>query len=224
MVDLADQTDQMDQTNVAAPSSTQPTAWITVAHLLRPQGRKGELLAELLTDFPERFETQKQIYLAAPGFTGTAEEARSAEVAHFWLPVGRNEGRIVLHLAGSDSIESAEKLMGLDVLIPETERLDLDDDANYISDLIGCTVYDLGSDQASGQEIAIGTVSDVQFATTPDGSRRLEDAAPLLEVNGLEGEEILIPFAKDFLLSVDVAAKKIIMRLPDGLLEIYCAG
>jgi 16S rRNA processing protein RimM len=150
----------------------------------------------------------------------TAAEARSAEVAAFWLPVGRNEGRIVLHLAGSDSIESAEKLMGLDVLIPESERPELDDDTNYVSDLIGCTLYDL----ASGHEIAIGTVTDLQFPTTPDGARRLEEAAPVLEVEGLEGEEILIPFAKHFLLSVDVAAKKILMRLPDGLLEIYRAG
>jgi 16S rRNA processing protein RimM len=212
-IDPKDPTDQKD------PAATQ-SAWITVAHLLRPQGRKGELLAELLTDFPERFETHPRVYLAAPGFTGTAAEARTAEVAAFWLPVGRNEGRIVLHLAGSDSIDAAEKLVGLDVLIPESERPALDDDVNYVSDLIGCTVYDA----ASGQEIAIGTVSDLQFPTTPDGARRLEDAAPLLEVDGLEGEEILIPFAKHFLISVDVDAKKILMRLPDGLLEIYRAG
>jgi 16S rRNA processing protein RimM len=217
VIDLADQTDTVGDSNA------QPTAWITVAHLLRPQGRKGELLAELLTDFPERFETHKQVYLAAPGFTGTSAEARAAEVASFWLPVGRNGGRIVLHLAGSDSIESAEKLMGLDVLVPETERVQLDDDASYISDLIGCVVYDVASDP-SCQDVAIGTVSDVQFATTPDGARRLEDAAPLLEVAGLGGEEILIPFAKDFLVSVDVPARKIVMRLPDGLLEIYRAG
>jgi 16S rRNA processing protein RimM len=215
---------QTDHIDVSVPSSTTSAAWITVAHLLRPQGRKGELLAELLTDFPERFETQRRVYLAVPGFTGTAAEARTAEVAAFWLPVGRNEGRIVLHLAGSDSIDSAEKLMGLDVLIPESERLELDDDTNYVSDLIGCTVYDLGSDSASGQEIAIGTVSDLQFPTTPDGARRLEEAPPLLEVTGLEGEEILIPFAKHFLVSIDVAAKKILMRLPEGLLEIYRAG
>ncbi|HEX4652144.1 MAG TPA: ribosome maturation factor RimM [Granulicella sp.] len=205
-------------------ASTAKAAWITVAHLLRPQGRKGELLAELLTDFPERFDTQKRVYLAAPGFTGTAAEARPAEVAAFWLPVGRNEGRIVLHLVGSDSIESAEKLMGLDVLIPESERLELDDDVNYVSDLIGCTVYDQASGDGPEDAVAIGTVSDVQFPTTPDGSRQLEEVPPLLEVEGLDGEEILIPFAKHFLISVDVSAKKILMRLPDGLLEIYRAG
>jgi len=217
--DQKDPTDPVGQKGQKDPAATQP-AWISVAHLLRPQGRKGELLAELLTDFPERFETHPRVFLAAPGFTGTAAQARTAEVAAFWLPVGRNEGRIVLHLTGSDSIESAEKLMGLDVLIPASERPELDDDTNYVSDLIGCTLYDL----ASGQETAIGTVSDLQFPTTPDGARRLEEAAPVLEVEGLEGEEILIPFAKHFLVSVDVAAKKILMRLPDGLLEIYRAG
>src|ERR1700719_5000712 len=119
------------------------TAWITVAQLLRPQGRKGELLAELLTDFPERFETSKQVYLAPSGFSGAEAEARKAEVAGFWLPVGRNEGRIVLHLEGVDSIDAAEKLMGLDVLIPEAERVALDEDASYVDDLIGCVVYDV---------------------------------------------------------------------------------
>jgi 16S rRNA processing protein RimM len=194
----------------------QATAWTTVAQILRPQGRKGELLAELLTDFPERFETDKQVYLASPGFNGTAADARTADVAHFWLPVGRNEGRIVLHFAGIDSIEAAEKLMGLDVLIPETERIELEDDASYISDLVGCVVYE--------QETAIGVVADVHFAMTPDGARRLDDAAPLLEVEGLAGEEFLIPFAKSFLVSLDVPAKKIVMQLPAGLLDINRAG
>jgi 16S rRNA processing protein RimM len=194
----------------------QSTSWTTVAQILRPQGRKGELLAELLTDFPERFETNKQVYLAKPGFSGTAPEARTAEVENFWLPVGRNEGRIVLHFAGIASIEAAEKLMGLDVLIPETERVELEDDASYISDLVGCVVYD--------QEAAIGVVADVHFAMTPDGARRLDEAAPLLEVEGLAGEEFLIPFAKSFLISLDVAAKKIVMQLPTGLLDINRAG
>src|ERR1700722_17612934 len=121
LADPQDQATPKDPIDPKDPAAAEP-AWITVAHLLRPQGRKGELLAELLTDFPERFETHKRVYLAAPGFTGTAAEARTVEIAAFWLPVGRNEGRIVLHLAGSDSIGSAEKFMGLDVLIPESER------------------------------------------------------------------------------------------------------
>lgn len=119
-----------------------PPPWIVLAHLLRPQGRKGELLAELFTDFPERFENRKQVYLAPSGFEGEASQARSAEVVSFWLPVGKNEGRIVLQFAGVDSISQAEGLAGLEVLVQREDRMPLSEDSVYTSDLIGCTVYD----------------------------------------------------------------------------------
>src|ERR1700742_4392794 len=113
---------------------TQSTsAWIVLAHLLRPQGRKGEVLAELFTDFPERFEDQRRIFLAAPGFSGEPAEARSAEVMAFWLPVGKNEGRVVLQFAGIDTISDAESIAGLDVLVPLEDRLLLQDESVYIS-------------------------------------------------------------------------------------------
>jgi 16S rRNA processing protein RimM len=192
---------------------TQSTpAWIVLAHLLRPQGRKGEVLAELFTDFPERFEEQKRVFLAAPGFAGEQAEARPAEVVAFWLPVGKNEGRVVLQFAGIDTISDAESIAGQDVLVPREERLPLDDESVYISELIGCTVYD-GS-------LPVGVVEDVQFAMTADGGRRLDDAAPLLAVRSPEGDEILIPFAKAFLGAVDTEAKRIDMTLPEGLVEV----
>jgi 16S rRNA processing protein RimM len=187
-------------------------AWIALAHLLRPQGRKGEVLAELFTDFPERFEDQRRIFLAAPGFAGEQAEARTAEVAAFWLPVGKNEGRIVLQFAGINTISDAESIAGLDVLIPREERLPLDEESVYISELIGCTVYN--------GLTPVGVVEDVQFAMTADGGRRLEDAAPLLAVTSLDGDEVLIPFAKAFLVKVNTDAKRIEMTLPDGLVEV----
>jgi 16S rRNA processing protein RimM len=192
---------------------TQTTpAWIVLAHLLRPQGRKGEVLAELFTDFPERFENQKRVFLAAPGFEGELTEARQAEVVAFWLPMGKNEGRVVLQFAGIDTISDAETLAGQDVLVPHEERLPLDDESIYISELIGCTIY---NDTAP-----VGVVEDVQFAMTADGGRRLDDAPPLLAVTSAEGDEVLIPFAKAFLVAVDVGAKRIDMKLPDGLIEV----
>ena len=192
---------------------TQTTpAWIVLAHLLRPQGRKGEVLAELFTDFPERFEEQTRVFLAASGFAGEESEARAAEVVAFWLPVGKNEGRIVLQFAGIDTISDAEAVAGLDVIVPREERRPLDDDSVYISELVGCTVYDGAT--------AVGVVEDVQFATTADGARRLTDAAPLLEITSLEGDEILIPFVKAFLVAVDTEAKRIEMKLPEGLIEV----
>lgn len=188
------------------------SSWIALAHLLRPQGRKGELLAELLTDFPNRFEERKRVFLAAPGFNGNAAQTRAAEVVAFWLPLGKNEGRIVLQFAGVDSITQAEMLAGLEVLVPDEERLPLDDDAVYISELVGCTVYDGGA--------LVGVITDVQFPATADGSRRLEDAVPLLEVTSPDGNEILIPFAKAFVVAMNTKDKLVNMALPEGLLEV----
>jgi 16S rRNA processing protein RimM len=187
-------------------------SWIVLAQLLRPQGRKGELLAELLTDFPERFEGQGRVFLAPAGFSGAQEEARSVEVTSSWLPVGKNEGRIVLQFAGIDSISDAEAIAGLEVIIPAEERLPLDDESVYISELVGCTIYD-------GAAI-VGVVEDVQFPSTPDGGRRLTDAAPLLAVRSPEGDEVLIPFAKAFLVAMNTDAKRIDMILPVGLVEV----
>ena len=187
-------------------------SWVVLAHLLRPQGRKGELLAELLTDFPERFEDRKQVLLAPEGFSGEASAARSAEVVSFWLPVGKNVGRIVLQLAGIDSISEAEGLAGLDVIVPFEQRQPLDDESAYISDLIGCTLYDGAT--------PVGVIDDVQFPSTPDGTRKLEDAAPLLAVRSDDGDEILVPFAKAFLVGVDTKAKRVDMVLPVGLVDV----
>ncbi len=192
-------------------TQTTPT-WIALAHLLRPQGRRGEVLAELFTDFPERFEKPTRVFLGPPGFSGEESGARAAEVVGFWLPVGKNQGRIVLQLAGIETISDAEVVSGLDVLVPREERLPLEDDSVYISELIGCTVYD--------GAMAVGVVGDVQFATTADGTRRLTDAAPLLEVESAAGDEILIPFVKAFLVAVNTESKRIEMKLPEGLVEI----
>jgi 16S rRNA processing protein RimM len=196
--------------------------WTVLAHILRPQGRKGEVLAELLTDFPERFNQQPRIWLAPAGFADRTDAgvagvgAEPAQVAAHWLPVGRNAGRIVLHLAGVDSIEKAQQLSGKDVLVPLAERLPLTPGSAYVSDLIGCTVYD--------RDRALGVVESVQFPASPDGSRRLEEAAPLLAVKSPEGDEVLVPFAGAFLLELDVAAQSIRMALPEGLAEINRAS
>ncbi len=193
-----------DSSPVTEPASSptsdqtaQDPQWIVLAHLLRPQGRKGEILADLLTDFPEIFSLSNRVFLAAENFAGPEADARPAEVRDFWLPVGKNSGRIVLHLAGIDSINQAETLAGLDVIIPASERPELEDDASYISDLVGCTLFDHADPEVT---VALGTVTDVHFATTPDGSRRLEEAAPLL--------------------AVDTERKRIDMNLPPGLAEV----
>lgn len=192
--------------------------WTLLARILRPQGRKGEVLAELFTDFPDRFATRPDIWLAPNGFTehsgkaGTNADPQPAKVTDYWLPVGRNAGRIVLQLAGTDSISAAEQLAGKELVIPSELRMPLENGAVYISDLVGCTVYDADE--------VIGTVEDVQFATTPDGTRRLEDAAPLLVIQSPARAELLIPFVNNYLRQVDTENRVIRMELPPGLTQV----
>ncbi len=186
--------------------------WVVLAHLLRPQGRNGELLAELHTDFPERFKDNRRVFLAASNFNGLSTEAKQAEVTDYWLPQGKNQGRVVLKLAGVDSISAAEGLGGLEVIVPLEERVPLEDEANYISDLVGCTVFDGAT--------AVGIIENIQFTTTPDGLRRLEEVAPMLVVRSPEGDEVLVPFAKDFLVRVSAEDRRVEMILPQGLLDV----
>ena len=191
--------------------------WVVVARLLRPQGRKGEILSELFSDFPDRFDTRKRVFLAPSGFTGPESAARRAQVEAWWLPLGKSEGRIVLHLDGIDSINAAEPLCGLEVIVPASERSELDEGSTYISDLIGCIVFDLANRDLP---LSIGTVTDVHFTATPDGGRRLDEAAPLLAVETPAGDEVLIPFVKAFILLLDPARQRIEMSLPPGLIEV----
>ena len=191
--------------------------WTFLARILRPQGRKGEVLAELFTDFPARFTERPHVQLAPAGFAEADSGAPSAtpqpaEVVSHWLPTGRNAGRIVLHFAGIDSITQAEALAGKEVIVPLEERMPLEDGAVYVSDLIGCTVIDRGT--------VLGVVDSIDFPTTPDGSRRLEEAAPLLSVVTPEGDEVLVPFVKSYLVAIDPETRTIRMDLPEGLADL----
>ena len=171
--------------------------WVILARLVRPQGRQGEILADLLTDFPERFAERKRLFLVASETSRTV--AREASLERHWL----HKGRIVLKFSGIDSINDAEPLRGLLVAIPANERAPLADDSVYISDLIGCEVVDVASSLRF-----VGKIVD------------LDREAGLLAVQPLHGDEVLIPFARAYLVKIDLQGKRIEMNLPDGLLDI----
>ena len=185
--------------------------WISLAHVLRPQGRKGEVLAEVLTDFPETLVGRAHLYLVSAASVIDMDQARSVNVASMWHPVGKNRGKVVLHFDGSSSISDAESLAGLNLSVLEKDRLPLEAESVYIGDLVGCTLYD--------QQEVVGEITGVQFPATGDGSW-LEDVPSLFEVHSPEGDEILIPFAKDFVISLDTVAKKVVLRLPIGLVDV----
>ena len=196
-----------------------PEQWIRVAHILRPQGRKGEVLADLYTESPERFAHRPTVWIAEEGFAemSGSEISRSsapqpAELIGHWMPVGRNAGRIVLHFAGVSSIEGAAALAGKEVIIRVSDRLPLEDGAVYVSDLIGASVLD--------NDVAVGAIRDVLFPATPDGSRKLEEAAPILSVSSAAGDEVLIPFAAAYVVEIDLPGRTVRMSLPAGLVDL----
>lgn len=187
--------------------------WVQVARILRPRGNKGEVVAELLTDFPARFTNLNQIYLQKAG-----GEPKPLALQRFW--VDRNHpGMGVFHFAGCSTISDAEKLRGCEVLLPFEERVALPAGQYFVTDLIGCTVFALPAEEtklaspACAMEEAprvVGTVHDVFF---PGESVA---GTPLLQVE-TAGGELLVPLAEDICVGIDVGARRIDVRLPGGL-------
>jgi 16S rRNA processing protein RimM len=239
--------------------------WIWLARIRRPQGRKGEVFADILTDFPEKFAERKQLWLIADpdsthakassgpakgtglkgtglkgtglkgtglkgtglkgtGFSPYIESApgggaltpagaapelpRLVDLRAHWL----HKGGIVLHFSESNSISDAETLKGLIVAVPLAQRAPLADDEVYIGDLIGCTLFNV----AGPASVAVGGIEEVDRTAGP--------VALLVVVPEGAKDEILIPFAKSYLRRIDLAAKRVEMALPDGLLELNAPG
>jgi 16S rRNA processing protein RimM len=196
--------------------------WFPIARLLRPQGRRGELLADPLSDLPGLFDLPHDVVLAAADAAAPAPGAPTLRIEEHWLPTGKNAGRIVLKLSGCDTISAAEALAGQQLLIPRSQLPPLDPGTFFVGDLLGCTVYNVTtSDNPAGDPI--GTIVDLEFATAPDGRTRLEDAAPLLSVElstrTPPSEPVLIPFVLAWIDSIDIAARRITLHLPTGLLD-----
>jgi 16S rRNA processing protein RimM len=160
----------------------------------------------LFTDFPEQFKERPKVSLLGSGGLRT-----DATVETFWMPVGRSAGRIVLKLAGVETITDAEKLAKSEVQIPSNERVELDEHTYYVNDLIGCIVTD--------GETEIGPVGDMHFPQDPQG-RRIETAAAIFVVTRSSGDEVMIPFVNEFIQKIDISAKTIRMRLPQGMVDM----
>lgn len=167
---------------------------IIVARAVRCRGLKGELVAELLTDFPERFEKVNTLVGVSPD--GQRQEL---ELEAYWF----QNDRVILKFKDYDTIESAKTLVGFEVGVPESERVELAAGEFYEWQLSGCSVED-----TQGQ--AIGTVRDVMRT----------GGVELLVVDDGSQHEYLIPMAADIILNVDVTGKKILIDPPEGLLEL----
>lgn len=170
---------------------------VSVARIIKTRGIRGEVVGELLTDFPERFEGLSTVTLASS--TGQFP----AEIEHHWF----HQGRIVLKFAGWETPEAARELVGCEILIPLSERVELPEDAYYDSDLEGCRVVEAGRE--------LGRVVSVW---------RVAGSVSNLVVRKAGELEFLIPFVARFVIAVDLEARRIEVALPPGLEELAVPG
>lgn len=177
-----------------------PETWVLLAHIVRPQGRHGEVLADIFTDFPEHFSQRKGLFLRPPA-KGQVEAMREVKVVSHWL----HKGRVVLKFAQVDSMTEAENLRGFDLVIPREGRMPLTGDAVYVSDLVGVRVIDV----SGGGSTDAGEITGVE----PEGA-----GPAMLVIRTQAGEELLIPFVRAYLRKMDLEGKRLEMDLPEGLL------
>jgi 16S rRNA processing protein RimM len=174
-------------------SSDPNGGFITLARVVKTQGRHGEVAVEVHSDVPDRFT--EGMKLSGLSKTGTR---RDLEVEGLWS----HKALLVLKFLGVDSMSDAEELIGSELQIPIEDRAPLEQGWNYVSDLVGCTVFDHGAE--------VGQVEDVQFGA---------GEAPLLIVaSGSQRWDV--PFAEAYLEAVDVVQRTVRMKLPEGMLQI----
>ena len=166
---------------------------VAVAKAVRVRGLKGEVVCELLTDFPERFEWVEELIGVAP----SGERSWLALERH-WL----QKGRIVLKFEGYDTPEAAQGLVGWELTVPESEAVELEEGEYYDWQLVGCRVETVDNR-------GVGTVREVLHA----------GAAPVLVIRDESEKENLVPLAESICVEVDIEAKLIRVDAPEGLLE-----
>jgi 16S rRNA processing protein RimM len=165
--------------------------------VVKTQGRNGEVAAELHSDVPERFRQGMRLWaLLKDG------ERREVKIEELWP----HKSWLVLKFADVETMTDAEALKGAELQVPRSERAELEPGWTYLSDLVGCTVFDGGRE--------IGPIVDVVFGA---------GEAPLLVVESKGQAAKLpyeIPFAEAYLEKLDLDGKQVRMKLPEGMLEV----
>lgn len=184
------------ETQASISNSEISGQFITLARVVKTQGRRGEVASEILSDIPNRFVVGMKL-LALP--RNADWPRRELTMEDLWP----HKGFLVFKFAGIDSISEAETLVGCELQVPSEQRSELQFGWSYVSDLMGCVLFD--------RDREIGQIEQVQFGA---------GEAPLLIVRDAHAKRLDIPFAEAFLERVDVQQKRVYMKLPDGLLEV----
>ena len=183
-------------------------AGLTLARVLRPWGRRGEVAAEILTDFPQHLLSLRSAWLLDD--LRRDRDARSVAIRSCRLHLGQ----AIFHFEGVDSISDAERLRGAEVRVPREQRMELPHGSYYTADLVGCSVW---QPLVRHGWANLGTVREMQNSAEASAGR--VPPTWLLVVDGPAGE-ILIPFAAEICTRIDLENRHLEVHLPEGLLEL----
>lgn len=171
-----------------------PDGYLAVGMVASVHGIRGEIKVELHTDFPERF---------APGATlyrGAALE--KVEI----LAARPHKAALLVKLGGVDTRSQAEELRGEWFFIPETAAAELDDGVYWIHDIIGLEVEtDAGRHLGQIRDVLVTGANDVYVVRTVPTVNR--------------GHELLLPAIAQVVQAVDLAQRRMVVHLPDGLMD-----
>ena len=171
-------------------------AWddlVLVGRISRTHGHRGAVIVHPDTDFPEaRFVPGAKVWMVRAG------RPSEVTIVDAWF----HNGRAVVTLEGVDSMNDAELLRGAELRVPEGSLQPLPEGAFYHFQLVGCDVATIEGD-------TVGTVRAVEGEA---GNHRLSIAS--------EGGEILVPLVTSICVAIDVAAKRIVIDPPAGLLDV----
>ena len=167
---------------------------VVVAHVVKTRGLRGEVVADLLTDFPDRFENLKSLIGLSPD-----DSRRSLQIEEQWF----HGNRLVLKFAGYDSIDEAKPLVGYHLAVTAEDRVELPHDSFYEWELVGCRVETVGGEH-------VGEVAEVMRT----------GGVELLKVVDETGRDRLIPMASDIVIEIDKQKQLVRIDPPEGLLDL----
>lgn len=168
--------------------------FVSIAKITRTHGVRGEVSAILLTDYPDRFRQLRDVYLSS------GEEERG------WEEIERyrfHKNRIILKFRGRERPHEVQDLLGCEVQIPESDRVELPQDIYFDSDLMGCQV--LEGDHLLGEVVDLlkSGGNSVNLVIVTSG-----------------GREMMVPLVREFIKEIDLENGRVLVDLPPGLEEL----
>ena len=171
---------------------TPPDDRIVIGRVVKPHGLKGEVVVEVLTDFPKRFFEGLRV-----GLSGGGAETREARI----VAVRPHHDRVLLTFEDISDVSTAETLRNVELSVSAAEVAARPPGYVYHWEIEGASVVD-----AKGTPL--GRVAALEDA----GGR------PLLVVETARGPRD-VPFSSPIVVSVDVDGKRVVLDPPSGLLD-----